>query len=151
MRFTTSRQPKSVADFLSRQDDGAAALMPAARRLLRLQEDLFATVPAALRAGCDVAASGERAIVLHVTSASIAAKLRQMLPRITEGLTARGWSIDEVRVRVRPRAIESVTRPTRTLAISPVGVDAFESLGATLEPSDLKDAVERLVRRRRPA
>jgi hypothetical protein len=150
MRSATTHRPIPAIDFLPRQD-GVAALVPAAKRLVRLQNDLFAMVPAALRAGCDVALGGERTVVLHVASASTAAKLRQMLPRIVEGLVARGWTIDELRVRVRPRAIEDKSpRRTRVLAIAATGVDAFEALGATLDASPLKDAVERLVRRRRP-
>jgi hypothetical protein len=150
MRSDPRRQAASAIDFLHRHDS-AAVLLPTAERLMRLRDDLMAAMPAPLRSSCDITGLDGETVLLRVTSASVAAKLRQTLPRLEEGLAARGWKVAGIRVRVRPRPTESdpvawlsADRP----AISDRGVAAFEDLGRGLDESPLRAAVERLVSRR---
>jgi hypothetical protein len=144
--------PTSAIDFLHRHE-GAAALLPAAERMVRLTQDLAALLPPTLRASCDVTAFDDAIVTLRVYSAAVAAKLRQTLPRVQEALNARGWQVDGIRVRVRPRAAspQTVGRATTMHAgISSSGLEAFDALAGSLEESPLRAAVERLVRRREP-
>lgn len=137
-------------DFLQRHD-ASAGLLPTAERLLKLREDLFAAMPPSLRASCEVTGCDDSTVVLCVTSASAAAKLRQTLPRLQDGLVARGWRVEGIRIRVKPRLHDDdPARPVSSTraAISPTGVAAFADLGRDLEESPLRAAVERLVRRR---
>jgi len=144
--------PTSAIDFLHRHD-GAAALLPAAERMVRLTQDLAALLPPALRASCDVTAFDDAIVTLRVYSAAAAAKLRQTLPRVQEALNARGWQVDGIRVRVRPRAPSPATAARSGPAYAGIpssGLEAFDALAGTLEESPLRAAVERLVRRRDP-
>ena len=143
----------SVIDYLHRQD-GAAGLLPAAQRILRLREDLLALVPAGLRESCDVARFDDETVVVRVASAGAAAKLRQTVPRLRAGLIDRGWKVSAIRMRVQPRLSDpramAWAAPSPT-SIPPKAVAAFAALNRDLEDSPLKAAVERLVRRRAPA
>ncbi len=151
----SSRQPSvrtatSAIEFLQRHD-GAAGLLPAAQRILQLRQDVVALMPASLRDTCDVAGFNEEVVTVRASSAGAAAKLRQTLPRLRDGLLDRGWKVNAIRVRVQPGGSSIVSTawvaPSQT-AIPASGVDAFASLNESLELSPLKTAVERLLRRR---
>lgn len=151
-----ARAARTVIDFLNRHDT-AAALVPAAQRALDLKKDLLNLLPTALRAGCEVgfeaAESDDGVLNLRVASASAAAKLRQTLPRIQSGLVDRGWEVSSIRIRIQPPDPTLATGPKATpgrgIDIGLQGVDAFAELHEALDESPLKDAIERLVRRRR--
>jgi len=151
------RQRSSVAsatsaiDFLQRHE-GAAGLLPAAQRLLKLRRDLLALMPAALRGLCEVSGFDDETVMLQVSSAGAAAKLRQTLPRIRDGLIDRGWKVNAIRMRVQPRTssgISTTWKSPSTTAIPGGALDAFSALNSKLEHPALKSAVERLIRRRR--
>ena len=140
-----------VIDFL-RRHDGAAALLPAALRNLRLGQDTLALMPAVFRETCEVAGCDDGVLILRVSSAGAAAKLRQTLPRLQGGLLDRGWQVSSIRVRVQPRPADAgptVRKQKNDAAISPEGLAAFADLRNTLADSPLKTAVERLIKRRR--
>lgn len=143
------RDAAPAIDFLKRLD-GPAAMLPAAERLLDLQRDALLLVPAALRDLCEVSGLDGGTVTLRVSSPSAAAKLRQTLPRLADGLVARGWKVDTVRLRIRPRAgVDApMPAPSRAVPMSASGVAAFAALGARLDDSPLKAAVARLVARR---
>ena len=150
MRFDLDRRPASVMDFLQRHD-ASAGLLPTAERLLRLREDLFAGMPPSLQASCDVTGCDDSTVVLSVASASAAAKLRQTLPRLKAKLSARGWRIEGIRIRVRPRLYDGEPprkAPSNQAMIPVEAIAAFEDLGRRLDDSPLRTAVERLVSRR---
>ena len=150
MRFDPHR-PAVAFDFLERHE-GAARLLPSVARMLRLKQDLFDALPPALHGSCEVAGCDDAVVVLHVSSASAATKMRQTLPRLQATLVERGWNVDTIRVRVKPRLARRAD-PTRASpthsAIPASGIASFDDLGQQLEPSPLRAAVERLVRRRR--
>ena len=155
--FPRRRSPAAGAttalEFLQRHD-GTAGLLPAAQRLLKLRRDLLALMPAALRDLCEVSGFDEETVVLRVSSAGAAAKLRQTLPRIRDGLIDRGWKVNAIRMRVQPKTspgISTTWRAPSTTAIPVDALDAFADLNGKLEHPALKSAVERLIRRRRPA
>lgn len=155
--FPRQRSPvasaTSAIDFLQRHD-GAAGLLPAAQRLLALRRDVLALMPGALRNICEVSGFDDETVMLQVSSAGAAAKLRQTLPRMRDGLVDRGWKVNAIRMRVQPRFSSggsTTWRAPSTAAIPLVAVDAFAALDGKLEHPALKAAVERLVRRRRSA
>ncbi len=150
MKPTRGHTATSAIDFLQRHD-GAAGLLPAAQRILELRQDLLALIPASLRETCEVSGFDDEVVAVRVSSAGAAAKLRQTLPRVRDGLLDRGWKVSAIRIRVQPTRspIVSTTWMAPSQAAIPVGgVAAFADLGRGLEASPLKTAVERLVRRR---
>ena len=151
MKSTARREAAPAIDFL-RRHESAAAMLPAAERLVRLRQDLLALMPATLRQTCDVSAFDEETVVLRVSSASAAAKIRQTLPRLQEGLLGRGWKVNAIRMRVQPRISVVESRPwrsDRTSDMAAAGIAAFAALDRSLEDSPLKAAVARLLGRRR--
>lgn len=141
----------TAIEFL-RRHEGGAALLPAARRILDLRRDLLGLIPPSLRDTCDVTGFDDDVVIVRVLSASGAAKLRQTLPRLRDGLVERGWKVGAIRMQVRPATAAPVARRWRagpTTAIPAAGVAAFDDLHRHLEESPLRTAVERLLRRRR--
>ena len=141
----------AAIEFL-RRDDGTAGLMPAAQRILQLRQDVQALLPASLRDTCEVSGFNDECVTVRASSAGAAAKLRQTLPRLQDGLLDRGWKVGAIRVRVQPGGASVVptawTAPSQA-AIPLSGIAAFATLNESLEASPLKAAVERLLRRRR--
>lgn len=150
MKAPTRQTSAPVIEFLNRHD-GAATLLPAAQRILKLRQDLLALMPASLRETFEVAGFDDETVVLKVSSAGAAAKLRQTLPRLCDGLSDRGWKVSAIRTRVQPggSAVESTTYAAKHgVPMSAAGLSAFTALEGTLDRSPLRDAVERLVTRR---
>lgn len=152
MKPSARPRATSVIDFLQRHE-GAAGLLPTAERILRLRDDLRLLLPAALRDTCEVSGFDADVVIVRVSSAGLAAKLRQTLPRLRDGLIERGWQVSAIRARVQPGGSPSISTtwhaPTET-SIPAEAVLAFRRLGQTLDDSPLKSAVERLIRRRSP-
>ncbi len=148
---STVASATSAIEFLQRHDQ-AAALLPAAQRLLKLRQDVLALMPSALREVCEVSGFDDETVMLRVSSAGAAAKLRQTLPRIRDGLLSRGWKVNAIRMRVQPKLSSGVSTTWRAPSMTSIpqgALDAFAALNVTLEDSALKSAVERLIRRRR--
>jgi len=127
----------------------SAGVLATARRLLQIRQDLAAALPAPMRDVCQIAGMENQRVILAVPSAAYAAKLRQLAPRLAQALTARGWNLNEIAVRVQaglpgPGTISS--RPPREAVPLDAGaLDAFQALHAQLEPGPLADAVARLL------
>ena len=141
----------SAIDFL-RRDDTAAALLPAAQRHLQLRQDVLALVPAALRETCEVVERDDDTVLIAVPSASAAAKLRQTLPRLRDGLLDRGWQVTAIRMRVQPNGPTGREAPAPARSgpdLPSAGLAAFDRLTQGLPESPLKAAVDRLLTRRR--
>ena len=152
MKSGRRRDTATAMDFL-RRHEGAAAMLPTAERLVRLRQDLLALMPAPLRNVCDVSNFDDDTVHLRVFSASAAAKLRQTLPRLRDGLLDRGWKVNAIRVRVQPRIsdAESITwKAPQGADMAAAGIAAFAALDRHLEAdeSPLKAAVARLLTRR---
>lgn len=142
----------SVIEFLQRHE-AAAGLLPAAQRIVRLGQDLRLLLPPALKDSCEVAGFDDGTVLLKVSSAGLAAKLRQTLPRLADGLQQRGWQVSAIRTRVQPGGSPTTSAtwaaPSEA-AIPTSAVAAFGDLSRSLDDSPLKTAVDRLVRRRAP-
>ena len=141
----------TIIEFL-RRNDGVGNLLPTAERVLELRQDVLAIVPAALRETCEVAGFTDGTLILRVASAGAAAKLRQTLPRLREGLLDRGWQVTAIRLRVQALNSVEISRSCASLTkhaqMPGEALAAFSELAKQLSDSPLKDAVGRLVRRR---
>lgn len=155
MRFNSPNQNRAAVeatDFL-RRHDRLAALLPAVQRIARLQQDCAQVLPAAF-ASCDILSFEAGLLVLAVPNASVAAKLKQQLPKLQEALVHKGWQIDNVRLKVRmTQAVVAPPPPRRQLEIPETGVESFARLSETLEASKqnapLIAALRNLVANRR--
>jgi len=119
-----------------------------ASRLQRLQTLLDALLPAYLLPGTRIANLKRGVVVIHADSGAVAVKLRQLAPRLAEGLTQQGAEVTGIQVRVQ--AGRRITANSRQKATSKLGLrpkQALTSLAAGLEDdSPLKRSLEKLLR-----
>lgn len=99
---------KSLQEHLA-SGNSMARLVAHADRLRLLQTRLEATLPAALRPHARVANFRLGKLSIHANNGAIAAKIRQLGPRIASQLSDRATEITQIGVKVQPLA--SATPP----------------------------------------
>lgn len=130
---------------------GLARVAAHAGRLLKLQRAFSEIAPPYLAAACRVANFKPGKVVIHADSGAVAARLRQMLPRLADEFCKKGCEVTEIEVKVQPAhaAMQHAERP----APREVGADTKAGLatlaGSLPEGSALRGAVEHLVRKAR--
>jgi hypothetical protein len=159
MRFNSSnvsinrRNPVGATDFL-RRDDKLAAMMPAIERMAALQKDCATALPAMFKY-CEILAFDDGQLTLSLPNASLAAKLKQQIPKLQETLARRGWQVNGVKLRVQMTKPAEIKEQMRALSLPEAAVTAFDELGDTLEDTPqnatLIAALKAMVARRRPA
>ena len=126
------------------------ALSRQAQRLAKLQQVLFEAVPQALSKATRVKNSRGGTLILLADNAAVAAKLRQLAPRLLHHLQIRAVEVTGIRVEVQVNApaINAGNDVTKR-ALPTDAVMDFGKLSEVLPPSPLKSALARLVARRR--
>ena len=157
MRFNSSnlslkRRTAVVATDFLRRDDKMAALLPAIERMAALQKDCAVALPAMFKF-CEILAFEDGQLVLSVPNASLAAKLKQQLPKLQETLARRGWQVAGVKLKVQMAKAAEIKEQMRALSLPDKAVEAFDTLSETLEASPqnatLIAALKAMVARRR--
>lgn len=137
MRFNSPNQNRNAVeatDFL-RRHDRLAPLLPAVQRMAKLQQDCAKVLPTAF-SFCEILSFEAGQLVLSTPNASLAAKLKQQLPKLQDALAKKGWQIDNIRLKVQMmRAMTTPPVERRQLVIPEVGVESFAQLSEALEPS----------------
>ena len=132
-----------------------ADLLPLARRLeriKRLQRRYRALAPGPLAEASRVGAIDGTTVVIFATSGSVAAALRQIAPRLLEGLRAMArksskhpedQELNAIRIEVQ---VKDVTPRRPVPARSDLPREQLAKVAQGLEDSPLKEALERLAR-----
>ena len=122
-----------------------------ARRLEDLQHLLFEAVPPALAAASRVSNYKSGLLVISADNAAVAAKLRQLAPRLLSHLGKAEIQVTGIRVDVQVKAHKIKDEHDVTgRALPPDAIQEFSGLAERLPPSPLKTAVMKLARRRAP-
>ena len=150
---TKNRQTSIVATDFLRKNDRMASLLPAAMRMARLQSDCAAILPV-MAGNTDVISFQDGVLVLAVPSSAVAARMKQMLPKLQSSLAGRGWAVESVKLKVQVRRAMPEDKPQmRVLALPKTAVQAFEELAESLEDTsqnkDLVAALRRLAEKRK--
>lgn len=126
------------------------ALTRKARRLKALQQLLFEASPPLLAAASRVADLRSGTLVVLADNAAVAAKLRQLIPRLLSRIREQASEVTGIRieVQVKPHKIKDEEEFTK-VSLPPDAIQEFERLSGSLPPSPLKSALTRLVARRR--
>jgi hypothetical protein len=119
------------------------------RRLLALQDILIEVLPNSLASSTTVALSNADELILFADNGATAAKLKHLAPRILHSFQQRRHEVTAIRVQVQVR-IHHNPLPQKQNSLSPIALQAISELSATLDPSPLKSALDRLGRRKRP-
>lgn len=142
-----ARTASLALDWLG-QDTAPASVLATARHLLAIEAELASALPPALGRQCKVARLDGQRLTLAVPGPAHAAKLRQLTPSVLGKLSARGWNISEIGIRVQAGLMSPVTKPA-VRNVEPLdsnALAAFSALADSLAPGPLASAIERLLK-----
>lgn len=122
------------------------ALAPRLRRAAALQAMLSDALPDKLAASTSLAVSESGELLLYADNGAVAAKLRQLTPRVLVFLRQRGIEVTAIRVQVQVSSRHNPL-PQKQISLGEAGAKAVVDLAKRLETSPLKQALERLGRR----
>lgn len=141
---------RNVSDFIH-DDSTLARLASHAGKLLKLQRIFERTMPAALVKHGRVANMKLGKVVIHASNNSVAAKIRQLTPRLTEAFRQAGVDVNEIQVKAQPGVHGTVGKASPTPAeIGTATKQGLTSLARALpDESPLRAALERFAERAR--
>lgn len=120
------------------------------RRVATWQRRYERAVPPALARASQVAGVRSGTLILWADNAAVAAKLKQLAPRLAAAVGDEREPVTTVRVLVQPgAAVQAAARTREGRGLPPCAVEKFERLSATMPDSPLKAAVTALVARHR--
>lgn len=122
------------------------ALRGELRQLAVLQRTLADVLPENLAASANVALFKAGELTLTSNSPAVAAKLRQIAPRILTLLQSRGFEITGIRLQVQVTTGDNPL-PQKQISLSSGARTAIEALSKQLHPSPLQTALTRLGNR----
>lgn len=140
-----SAAAQSAADVLGRTS-AFAALRAGVAQMRALLDDLNGLLPDYLVQRVEPGFIKEGELPLFTAHNALAARLRQIEPRLLAELQARGWPVNSIRVRIRPPAVAPET-PAKQARMSAAGTLALRELTETLEPSPLRQALAQMLAR----
>jgi hypothetical protein len=142
---------KGVADFLQSHDK-MRLLLPNVTRLAALQKACQAVLPVIFDT-CAVLQFDVGQLLIGTSNASMAAKLKQQLPKLQDVLQKQGWQVNAIRLKVQVGKTVEKSNVSKQLALSNHAVSAFAALETALSPSSrnaaLKFALQAMVQRHR--
>lgn len=138
-------RPRAAADVLQRTD-AFAALRAGVEQVAALKRDLVTLLPDYLANHVEPGFIKDGTLTLFAAHNALAARLRQVEPRLLSELQARGWAVATLKVRVRPQPAPEPPR-VKQARMSTAGTDALRQLADTLEPSPLQTALARMAAR----
>ena len=126
--------------------DAFTSLREGVARLQALEGDLGDCLPDYLRSNVAAAGTSDGVLTLLTPHNALAARLRHLEPKVVNALRERGWAVDALKIRIRPLAPTAAAQP-KSARLSQTGLSCLQALRDTLEPSPLRDAIERMVGR----
>lgn len=151
----TTRMPTRIAqgatDFL-RAHDKIAPLLPAVARMAALEKDCAAILPDMFN-GCAVLQFESDQLTLSTPNAALAAKLKQILPKLKDALLKHGWQVNAIRLKVQVTKSVGKSTASKRLIMPIQALSALSSLSTRLEETPrnatLIAALNTLVKRHR--
>lgn len=142
----SARKPsaRAVGDLLG-ETDALAALRAGVRQVAALERDLSAILPDYLAPHVTVGTIKGEMLTIFAAHSALAARLRHLERGLVQSLQQRGWPISGFKVKVKPEAPREAS--IKRARVSPAGVQCLSELAGNLEPSPLRDALERMVAR----
>lgn len=143
--MSKTRRISSLDGFLR----GAAAFAPLATHaalLLRAQTAYAQLVPANLAAASQVANLRRGTLIVMAANSGVAVKLRQVSPRILNGLRYQGLELTGLEVRVQPQVYPRGSARPHQERVAP-GTAARAGMGALAERLDAASPMTEALRR----
>jgi hypothetical protein len=137
-----------VGDLLAQRAE-LRALSRQAQRLAELQQVLLEAVPPLLIHATRVRSFRAGTLFVLADNAAVAAKLKQLAPRLLLYVRKRKTEVTGIQVEVQVTAPQSDAKVPRTRDLSLTAVNSLNGLARSLKDSPLKSALTRMVRRRK--
>jgi hypothetical protein len=134
---------KKPCAFLN-QADGIASLMSQTERLIRLREILASLLPESLGRRCTVANYKQGRVLIFASNSATAAKLKLMLPSLSEQFSRRAMEVTGLEVAVQAPESENQVFE-KSAKISATAASGLAELCEQLPDSELKNALLRIV------
>ena len=137
-------------DFYLNSSDRLRSLAHAARRIAELQQVFLNIAPRPLAQACCVKQLRAGTLFLLAENAAIAAKLKQLAPRLLTAYQKQGVEVTSIRIEVQVRETSPHSSTERAPKhLSAESIEHLERLAARLDDSPLKRALTDLAARQR--
>ena len=123
-------------------------LAAAARRVEQLQRIYLEAVPAALGRASRVGWARAGVVSVIASNGAVAAKLRQLAPRVLDRFGRHGHEFNSMRIEVQVEAASAMRPAAAGKRLSPQAAQAIERAVQSVPQSPLRAALARLARRR---
>jgi hypothetical protein len=125
-------------------------LCDASRRVRELQRVFFDSAPPSLARATRVKALRAGTLYLSVDNVAVAAKLRQLAPRLLTAIRDKVAEVNGIRIEVQVSGTaDELQRNTKKKPLTIETIENFEKLAAALPDSGLKSALGTLARHHR--
>ncbi len=142
--------PAHKIDFYLNSSNSLRALADEPRRITDLQQVFRKIAPPPLTQACCVKQLRAGTLFLLAENAAVAAKLKQLAPRLLTSYQKQGVEVTSIRVQVQVK--EALPQPAARRApkrLSLESIQNLERLAEQLDESPLKQALTRLAARQR--
>lgn len=142
-----TKPPASHALEWAEQGQGASTVLITAQRLIHLQGVIGRQLPVAMRQGFAVAQVKGSELTLIADHAALAAKLRQLTPRLLKAINESGWLAESLKIKVasRPNAPPAHKTVKQAQPLDATALAHFEALRQQVDTGPLTDALDRLL------
>jgi len=121
-----------------------------AQRLRDLQHQLLAALPAAFATACRVTALKSGTLTVQADNPAVAAKLRQLAPRLAAHMQKQGIEVTGIRVDTQVKLHKIKGEDEFTVPrLPPDAIGKIEAVSAGMTDSPLRAALRRLAARHR--
>jgi len=142
--------PARKIDFYLNSSSSLRTLAGAAKRVAELQQVFLENAPEPLAQACRVKQLRAGTLVLLAEHAAVAAKLRQLAPRLLSAYGKLGLEVTSIHIEVQvAESPQAAPAPRAARELSIESIEELEKLAESLEASPLRDAVTRLATRQR--
>ncbi len=142
--------PAHKIDFYLNSSNSLRRLTNEARRIAELQRVFLKIAPQPLTQACCVKQLRAGTLVLLAENAAIAAKLRQLLPRLLTSYQKQRMEVTAIQVEVQVRdAVTKTATKSSTKHLSTESIENLERPAARLEDSPLSRALTNMVAHQR--
>jgi hypothetical protein len=142
--------PAHKIDFYLNSSNSLRQLADEARRIAELQQVFLKIAPQPLTQACCVRQLRAGTLLLLAENAAIAAKAKQLIPRLLTSYQKLGWQVTSIKVEVQ--VSETMQPPSAGRARTRLSIETIENLerlAAGLEDSPLKQALTNMVAHQR--
>jgi len=141
---------RKLSALISDTTAGLSALTRTMQRLAALQRLYEVCTPPELTQASRVVGDRNGMLVIAADNGAIAAKLRQLAPRLLKNLQKQSAQITGIQVRIQVKEVTlDASPPAKNKELAPDLIDDFEDLSKQVKDPGLRAALARFAARRR--